>query len=146
MFKLCEKYEINGNILKFDYIRYISSEISTRNTANSLIYIIIPKEDSVISLLKSYIGLNFDVLHADSGDRYTNGDNIGLGILGPVASFSKYKLTTSIGKHIEEISIAHIVSLVYQLLTSSRGSDDLSIGFHRDRYRRQREITNSKNM
>ena len=34
---------------------------------------------------------------------------------------------------------------MYKLLTSSRGSDDLSIGFDRDRDRR-RELTNNKNM
>ena len=35
---------------------------------------------------------------------------------------------------------------MYKLVTSSRGSDDLSIGFDRDRNRRQRELTNNKNM
>ena len=33
---------------------------------------------------------------------------------------------------------------MYKLLTSSRGSDDLSIGSDRDRNRRQRELTNHK--
>ena len=33
---------------------------------------------------------------------------------------------------------------MYKLLTSSRGRDDLSIGFDRDRKRRQRELTNNK--
>ena len=33
---------------------------------------------------------------------------------------------------------------MYKLLTSSKGSDDLSIGFDRDRNRRQRELTNNK--
>ena len=54
-------------------------------------------------------------------------------------------MTTSSGKHLEDISDAHIVSLIYKLLTSSRGSDDLSIGFDRDRGRRQRELTSNKN-
>ena len=35
---------------------------------------------------------------------------------------------------------------MYKLITSSRGSDDLSIGFDRDRGRRQRELTNNKNV
>ena len=35
MFKLNEKYGINRDILKCDYIRYSPSEISTINTANS---------------------------------------------------------------------------------------------------------------
>ena len=33
---------------------------------------------------------------------------------------------------------------MYKLLTSSRCSDDLSIGFDRDRNRRQRELSNNK--
>ena len=55
MFKLNEKYEIDRDILKCDYIRYSPSEISTINTTNSQIYINIPREDSVISLLDSYL-------------------------------------------------------------------------------------------
>ena len=35
---------------------------------------------------------------------------------------------------------------MYKLLTSSRDSDDLSIGFDRDRNRRKRELTNNKNI
>ena len=35
---------------------------------------------------------------------------------------------------------------MYKLITSSRDSDDLSIGFDRDRGRRQRELTNNKNI
>ena len=34
---------------------------------------------------------------------------------------------------------------MYKLLTSSKGSDDLSVGFDRDRNRRQRELSNNKN-
>ena len=41
----------------------------------------------------------------------------------------------SSGKHLQDISHAHIVSLLYKLITSARGSDDLSIGFDRDRGR-----------
>ena len=144
MFKLNEKYEINRDILKCDYIRYSPSEISTINTANSQVYINIPREDSVISLLKSYLELNFDVLHAVTNNRYVDGNNIRLVNLGPIALFSNYKLTTSSGKHLEYIDHAHIVSLRYKLLTSSKGSDDLSIGLYRDRNRRQRELTNNK--
>ena len=55
MFKLNEKYEINRDILKCDYFRYGASETSTIRTANSRIYFNIPREDSVISLLNSYL-------------------------------------------------------------------------------------------
>ena len=144
MFKLSEKYEINRDILKCDYIRYSPSEISTINTANSQVYINIPREDSVISLLNSYLELNFDVLHAGTNNRYADGNDIRLVNLGPIGLFSNYKLTTSSGKHLENFDHAHIVSLMYKLLTSSKQSDDLSIGFDHDRGRRQRELTNNK--
>ena len=62
MFKLSEKYEDDRRNQKCDYIRFSPSEISTINTPNSQIYINIPREDSVISLLNSYLELNFDVL------------------------------------------------------------------------------------
>ena len=44
----------------------------------------------------------------------------------------------------ENIDHALIVFLMYKLITSSRGPDDLSIGFDRDRNRRQREVTINK--
>ena len=55
MFKLNEKHEFNRDILKCDYIRYSPSEISTIITTNSQVYINIPREDCVISLLNSYL-------------------------------------------------------------------------------------------
>ena len=146
MFKLSENYEIDRRILKCDYIRYSPAEISTINTTNSQVYINIPREDSVISLLNSYIELNFDVLRADNSNRYVDANDIRLVNLGLIALFSNYKLTTSSGKHFEEISHAHIVSLMYKLLTSSKDSDDLSIGFDRNRGRRKNELTNNKNI
>ena len=144
MFKISENYEVDRRILKCDYIRYSPAEISTINTANSQIYINIPREDSVISLLNSYVELNFDVLHAREDDRYVDANDIRLVNLGPIALFSNYKLTTSSGKHLEEIGHAHIVSLMYKLLTSSKDSDDLSIGFDRSRDKRKRELTDNK--
>ena len=49
-------------------------------------------------------------------------------------------------KLLEDNSQAHIVPLLYKLTTSARRSDDLSIGFNRDRGRTQRKLTNNKNM
>ena len=62
MFKLNENFEVDRRILNCDYIRYSPAETSTKNTPNSQIYINIPREDSVISLLNSYLDLNFEVL------------------------------------------------------------------------------------
>ena len=95
-------------------------------------------------MLNSYIELNFDVLKATSSNRYADTDDIRLINLGPIALFSNYKLSTSSGKHLENIHHAHTVSLMYKLLPSSRDSDDLSIGFDPDRDRRKREWLNNK--
>ena len=103
------------------------------------------QEKKCFFIVKSYIELYFDALHAVTDNRYVDGNDIRLVILGVTALFSKYKLATLSGKNIENIDHAHIVSLMYKLSTSSRGSDDFSIGFDRDRGRRQRELTNNKN-
>ena len=146
MFKLCEKYEIDRKILKCDYIGYSPREISTINTPNSQIYINIPREDSVISLLNSYLEINFDELQAVSGNRYADGVDIRLVNLGVIALFSIYKLTTSSSKHLEKINHAHNVSLMYKLLSSSKRCDDLSNGFDQSKDRRKEELTKSKNI
>ena len=69
MFKLNENYEVDRRILKCDYIRYSPSETSTIKIPNSQIYINIPREDFVISLLNSYIDLNFEVVKRADNSR-----------------------------------------------------------------------------
>ena len=69
MFKLNEKYEVNRSDLKCDFLRYSPSETSTVRTTNSQIYIIIPREDSVISLLNGYLDINCDAIHAATKNR-----------------------------------------------------------------------------
>ena len=89
--------------------------------------------------------MNFEVIKKSDNSRYAKGKVIRLFNLGPIALFGIFKLTTSSGKHLEDISHAHIVSVMYKLLTSSGGSDDLSIGFDQDRGRRQQELLDNKN-
>ena len=60
--------------------------------------------------------------------------------------FSIFELTTNSGKHLEDISHAHLVSLMYKLLASSKDSNDLSIGFDNNRKRRKDELTLNKNI
>ena len=146
MFKLNGIYEIDRRIPKCDYIRYSPSEISTKNTPNSLNYINFPRGDSVTSLLGSLLRLNFDVLVAATNIRYIDGDDIRLVNEGPTALFNNYTLQSSSGKHIEEINHAHIVCFLYKLITSARNTDGLSFGFDLDRDRRKRELTNNKNI
>ena len=66
--------------------------------------------------------------------------------MGPIALFNNFTLTTSSGKHLEDISHAHLVSLMYKLITSSRDSNDLSIGFDYSRNRRRDELALNKNI
>ena len=84
------------------------------------------------------------MLNAATKNRYFDADDTWLINPAAIVLFSNPMLTTSSGKHLEDIVHAHIVSLMYKLLTSSRHSDDLSIGFDRDRNRRKRELTNNK--
>ena len=63
MFTLNERCEVDRNILKWDYIRYGPSEISTIKFPNAQTYINIPRNESVNSVLDSRLDLIFDVLH-----------------------------------------------------------------------------------
>ena len=146
MFKLNENYEVDRKSLKYDYIRYSPAETSTTNGPNSKICINIPREDSVISLLNSYLDMNFEVIKRADNSRYANGIDIRLVYLAPFSLFSNFKLTTSSGKHLENISHAHIVSLMYRQITSTKTSDDLSTGFDRSLNRRRNELINIKNL
>ena len=111
-----------------------------KNTANSQIYINIPREDSYISLLNGYLELNFEVIKKNDNSRYANGNDIRLVDTGPIALFSNFKVTTSSAKQLEYIIHAHRESLRYKLLISSNDSDDLSFHFDRDRNRKQNQI------
>ena len=143
MFKLSEKHEGDRRNLNSDYIRYSPSELSTIDTANSQMFINIPREGTVLSLLSSYL----DVLHsANTYNRYADGDDIQKVSLGPIALASIYELKTGSGKHLEDSSHAHIVSIMCKLLTSTKDSVDLSTGFDQDRNRRQRVLNNNKNI
>ena len=89
MFKLNENYEVNRSNIKCDFKKFSPSEISTKNTANSQIYIKIPREVSIISLLIIYLDLNFDVVQDATNKRYVESNDIRLINLGPLALFKK---------------------------------------------------------
>ena len=146
MIEQSEKYQNDRRILKCDYIRYSPSEIRTINSHSSQKDTNIPKKDSVFSLLNNYIDLNFDVLYAATGIRCADSYDVKLVALGPIVLFNDYKLTTSSGKHLDEINLAHFVFLMYKLLTSIKENDYLSIGFDRSRDRRRREKNANKNI
>ena len=105
---------------------------------NGETYISIPREDSVIPLLTTYLDLNSEVIEKADNYRYGTGNDIRLVILGLFALFSNFKLSTNSGKHSEHISQAHLVSLAYKFLTSAKDYEDLSNGFDRDRDTRKK--------
>ena len=96
-------------------------------------------------MLKIYLELNFHVLHAATGNWYVDATDIRLDNLGPIALSSPYKLTTSSRKPVGDISSAQIVSSMYKLMTSAKDTEGLSIGFDRDRNRRQPELNHNNN-
>ena len=120
------------------------AETSTIETPNSEIYINIPREDSINSLLNSYLDLNSEVIRRADDSRYANGYDIKPVNLGPIALFNNLKLTTSSRKHLEDIRHSHLVSLLYKLTTSSKDSDDLPTGFDRSRTMRRDELALNK--
>ena len=72
-------------MLKCDSIRKSPAEISTKHTANSKIYINIRLKDSLTSLMNSNLEISFEVIKKADNSRYSNGNPIRRGILGPIA-------------------------------------------------------------
>ena len=142
MFNLSQKYAVDRPILKYDYIRYNPLSLNLVNAENNQIFIDMPREDSAITFKDSYLEIDFSVTHRAGGHaRYVDDDHIRLVNLGPIALFNKYRLASSSGKELEEIDNARVICLMHNLLSSSRDSDDLSIGFHRSNVVRERKLT-----
>ena len=97
-------------------------------------------------MLNSYLELNFENVKRVDNSRYANGNDIQLVNLRSVALFSIVKLTTSSGKHLEDISRAHIVPLIYKLTYSAKDTNHLSFGFNRSRDTRRDELGSNKNI
>ena len=123
-----------------------TAETSTTITPKSQKNINIPREDSVISLLSSYLDLNFEVVKRADNSRYAISKDIRLLNLGLIALSNNFILKTGSGKHFEDFSHAHIVSLMYKLISASKDCDGLSIGFDRNRKRRRDELTANKSL
>ena len=85
------------------------------------------------------------MVHFATNNRYADDNDIRLVNIEAIALFNNYMLTSSSVKHLNDISHAHIVSSMYKLITSAKDTDDLPLAFDRDRERRRRELTHSKN-
>ena len=53
-------------------------------------------------------------------------------------------MTSSSGKEIDEIHFAHVISLMYKLISSCRYIDDVSIVSHRSSEVQEGELTNNR--
>ena len=69
------------------------------------------------------------------------GGQIRLVKLFAVVLFLKHRLNCSSGKEIKAIDNAQIPCLLYKLITSSKGKDDFSIGFHLSTEIREAKLT-----
>ena len=143
MLSLNEGFEIDRPILKCYFIRYVPPSLAIINEVNFQVFVGVPIEYSVFSLKDSYIELDFDVLNA-AEVRSGDAQDICLVNLGPITFFIEYKLTSSCGKQSEIVTNAHLICFMYELMTSSKGCDDLSIGFLHGIYERVREFRNCR--
>ena len=97
-------------------------------------------------MLNGYLFLNIEVIIKADTLRYGKANGIRSINLAPVSLFSMYKLRTFSGKHLEDISHAHIDSLMYKLITSAKDSEYVYfIGFNKARGRRRDDIAFNKN-
>ena len=144
MFSLKNEYTLEKPIHKIDFIKYNPSSLATVNNANSNVSISLPREDAYICLQNSFISLEFEVLK-NNNTRYADGDEISLVNFGPISLFSEAKLTTSSGKHLENVDNLHAVSLIHKLLTSTKSTSQLIYGLEEDTTIRRQELTNNKN-
>ena len=142
-FNLKNTKKLSREFYKSDFYRYIPSSLTTVNNNNSSITINLPREDSYISLQKSYILIDFEVTHVDD-TKYVDGNEISLVNLGPVALFSEAKLTSHSGKDLEKVENLHTASLMYKLLSSCHDTNEPLYGFDSNINRRRQELTNNK--
>ena len=132
MFNLSQKHAVDRPILKCDFNKYTPHSINLVKGENNQVLFDVPREDSAVLLEDSYLKSDYNVTpRAGAHNRYVDNDHSRLVNLGPINVFNKYRLTSSSGKEIEEKDIAHVFCLMYKVISSSRDSDDLSIGFHR---------------
>ena len=83
MFKLSAFQKIEKSILSCDYNRYLLESLIQTDTV--FIQVLIDKagEDSVISIIDSFLKLNFDVVIAADNRAYTADNDINLVDIGP---------------------------------------------------------------
>ena len=119
MFKINERYDRVRSVFKCDYFCCTPPSFKTLNDTHSQIFNDNSKEDGVISMKGSHIELNFQATHLND-NRLADRTRITLINLRPLGSNSEFKRTTSSGGRLEEIDLAHIVSLIKKLSSRSK--------------------------
>ena len=117
-FNLDTTYVYNNYIHKSKIIKYKSNNLTTMNTINTNINIILNREENHLNLRDSYLEIEF-VVSDDAGGLFANYANIRLVNYDMMALFSSIKLETSVGRTIECIDHFHPNLLIYKLLTST---------------------------
>ena len=117
-FNLDKTYGYNNDIHKSMIIKYKPNNLTTMNTVNTNINIILNREENHLNLRYSYLEIEF-VVSDDAGGVFFNDANIRLVNFGMAELFSSVKLATSGGRTIEYIDHCHTNLLMYKLLTST---------------------------
>ena len=93
-FNLDTTYGYNNDIRKSKIIKYKPNNLSTMNTVNTKINIILNREENHLNLCDSYLEIEF-VVSDDTGNVFANNANIRLVNYGMMSLFSSVKLETS---------------------------------------------------
>ena len=128
-FNLDTTYGYNNDIHKSKIIKYKPNNLSTMNTVNININIILNSEENHLNLHDSYLEIEF-VVSDDAGGVFANDANTRFINYGIMALFSSVKLETSGGRTIEYIDHCHPSLLMYKLITST--DDENESGFVRN--------------
>ena len=136
-FNLDTTYGYNNDIHKSKIIKYKPNNLATMNAVNTIINIILNRDENHLNLRDSYLEIEFVVLD-DAGGVFASDANIRLFNYGSIALFSSFKLETSCGRTIEYIDHCHSNLLMYKLLTST--DDQYESGFVRNQGNRYSQL------
>ena len=136
-FNLDTIYSYNNDIHKSKIMKYKTNNLATMNTINTIIIIILNREENHLNLRDSYLEIEF-VLSDDAGGVFANDANIRLVNYCMMALFSSIKLETSGGRTIEYIDHRHPNLLMYKFLTST--DDEYESGFVRNQGNRDSQL------
>ena len=136
-FNLDSTYGYDNDIHKSRIIKYKPNNLTTMNTVNTNINIILNREENHLNLRDSYLEIEF-VVSNDAGGVFANNANIRLVNYGMMALFSSVKLGTSGGRTIEYIDHCQPNLLMYKLLTST--DDEYESGFVRNQGNRESQF------